>query len=276
MNHRSRRISNPSNKNNKNNNINSTNNTNTTKENSPDHQGPINDNHHTTNDKGKASHYEIGYRKPPKEHQFKKGYSGNLKGRPKRKIAKPIQHYNEPFKDAFIKEAYRKVEVNDGGKTRRVTMIEAAARSIMVNAINGNTQCQKMAFQFISSIEKQDRSEKEEIFKNVADYKQEWSIHKEELREKGHPIPAMYPDPDHIQLDFDTAEFIIKGPLTDEQIAKWKIMEERRKEAHENIQEAKIKLKNSTCPKMKVIHQDMIISEMAILLILNKYLGHET
>lgn len=27
--------------------------------------------------------YEIGYGKPPKEYQFKKGQSGNKKGRPK-------------------------------------------------------------------------------------------------------------------------------------------------------------------------------------------------
>lgn len=28
--------------------------------------------------------YDVGYRKPPKEHQFKKGQSGNKAGRPKR------------------------------------------------------------------------------------------------------------------------------------------------------------------------------------------------
>ena len=31
-----------------------------------------------------AAEYEIGYRKPPKHTQFKKGQSGNPKGRPKR------------------------------------------------------------------------------------------------------------------------------------------------------------------------------------------------
>ena len=30
-----------------------------------------------------TNEYEVGYGKPPKKHQFKPGYSGNKKGRPK-------------------------------------------------------------------------------------------------------------------------------------------------------------------------------------------------
>jgi hypothetical protein len=30
--------------------------------------------------------YEVGYGKPPKSHQFRKGKSGNLKGRPKKQL----------------------------------------------------------------------------------------------------------------------------------------------------------------------------------------------
>ena len=33
---------------------------------------------------GKGSDYEIGYSKPPKQHRFKKGVSGNPAGAPKK------------------------------------------------------------------------------------------------------------------------------------------------------------------------------------------------
>ncbi|MEQ8289313.1 MAG: DUF5681 domain-containing protein [Gammaproteobacteria bacterium] len=44
-------------------------------------------------DDGNGGNYEVGYKKPPKHTQFKKGQSGNRKGRPKgSKNAKQLAH----------------------------------------------------------------------------------------------------------------------------------------------------------------------------------------
>lgn len=51
-----------------------------------------------------SNEYEVGYGKPPKKHQFKPGYSGNKKGRPKgslnvfteiEKMRKKSQNYRQ-------------------------------------------------------------------------------------------------------------------------------------------------------------------------------------
>lgn len=51
-------------------------------------------------DEGKGGDYEAGYRKPPKEHQFKKGTSGNPGGAPSKRRREPIDVagiLNEPL-----------------------------------------------------------------------------------------------------------------------------------------------------------------------------------
>ena len=58
---------------------------------------------------------EVGYGKPPKEHQFKPGRSGNLKGRPKSKksgLTDISKLLNEPVKvkaGGKVRESVRKV-----------------------------------------------------------------------------------------------------------------------------------------------------------------------
>lgn len=50
--------------------------------------------------KGKGGDYDVGYGKPPKKHQFKKGTSGNLAGAPSKRTRNPIDVaaiLNEPL-----------------------------------------------------------------------------------------------------------------------------------------------------------------------------------
>ena len=230
---------------------------------------PTKRNRHNSKEGG---HFEVGFGKPPREHQFKKGQSGNPKGRPPRKKATPITHYNEPFKDIVLAEAYRKVSIQEGGKTVKLSLAEAGVRSIMLNAGNGNVQCQKMLTQMLTNIEKQDRIDKEAIFKEALEYKEKYSILVEELKRAGHPDPEIIPHPDHIHLDFALAEVKVKGPVTAQQKEKWDAMKERRSEAIANIKEARDMLMNTKNEKKKAMYRKDIDCEKAILAILNRYL----
>lgn len=59
----------------------------------------------------KLEPFTSGYMKPPKEHQFKKGQSGNPRGRPKKK---------ETFGSITIKVLSKKVRIK--GREEKVTM----------------------------------------------------------------------------------------------------------------------------------------------------------
>ncbi len=79
--------------------------------------------------KSKGGDYDVGYGKPPKEHQFPKETSGNPRGRPKsgRSDSTDISALlNEP------------VTVKSGGKERDMSWFEAGLRQLVKKALSKN------------------------------------------------------------------------------------------------------------------------------------------
>jgi hypothetical protein len=73
--------------------------------------------------------YEIGYRKPPKSGQFKKGVSGNPSGRPK----KPSD-----FASELARELNSKLVINENGQRKVIKKSEGVAKQLVNKAISGN------------------------------------------------------------------------------------------------------------------------------------------
>ena len=74
------------------------------------------------------SEEEIGYCKPPKKHQFKKGVSGNPAGRKKGK---------KSFAARFQKFLDEKITVNINGKPETLTKEDAFLKRVINDAIAG-------------------------------------------------------------------------------------------------------------------------------------------
>lgn len=72
--------------------------------------------------------YEVGYGRPPQKGRFKKGRSGNPKGRPKG---------SKNFKSIVKDELGRPVEIKVNGQRRKVTQFEAVVMRAVGDAING-------------------------------------------------------------------------------------------------------------------------------------------
>ncbi len=75
--------------------------------------------------------YQVGYRRPPKSGQFKKGESGNPKGRPKgaRGLEKVV-----------LDELKTKITVNENGRSKKVKKVEAIAKQMVNKAMTGDAK----------------------------------------------------------------------------------------------------------------------------------------
>ena len=80
---------------------------------------------------------DAGYGRPPRAHQFKPGQSGNLQGRPKGAKS-----------EATILRAIlnRKIEVREGGRPRKMTVLEPILLRFTEDALKGNTKTAAFLF----------------------------------------------------------------------------------------------------------------------------------
>jgi len=92
----------------------------------------------------KSKEYEVGYRKPPKSGQFRKGVSGNPRGRAKggQNVAKLL-----------AKALNTHVVINESGRRRTITKQEAFVVQIVNKAASGDLRAIQLVLQMIAAME---------------------------------------------------------------------------------------------------------------------------
>ena len=75
--------------------------------------------------------YEVGYGKPPKHTRFRKGQSGNPRGRPKGARG---------LKTDLRAELSEKIRVTEGGRQRLLTKQQVIIKALAAKAVKGDTR----------------------------------------------------------------------------------------------------------------------------------------
>ena len=90
-----------------------------------------------------------GYKNPPVEHQFKKGKSGNHKGRPRKKK----QSSFDPGLDLIAsvhRELGKTISVQENGQHRKITKLDAFSAQLVAQSVNGKPSQQKMLLSLLT------------------------------------------------------------------------------------------------------------------------------
>lgn len=167
-------------------------------------------------DRSKSADDDVGYARPPKATQFRKGQSGNPRGRPRKSDAAkaPSEHWGISLHAPDI-IFYEPVKATINGKQRSIPAIEAVHRRRINDAIRGGNRLLTREV-----IARADAHEQEELRRTIEQF-----LRLKEAKEKGAgliaqakarglPEPELLPHPDDILIDDERITVTVDGPET--------------------------------------------------------------
>ena len=97
--------------------------------------------------------YEVGYGKPPKHGQYKKGQSGNPKGRPKG---------TKNFYTDLSEELTEMISVSEGGRRKKLSKQRAMIKQLVSKALAGSIGASRIVLALVTTVLEEKNREKAE------------------------------------------------------------------------------------------------------------------
>lgn len=166
----------------------------------------------------KKADYTVGYGKPPAQHRFEKGQSGNPKGRPRKAAKKPEppRFLDGRLDNLLEQEAFRSLQLHENGKPVKMSAVQAIMRSLLVEGVKGNRLAKKYAFEMLRQEERDALERSLDRYEHFAQKKADGEAKIAQCKEQGVPPPRLFPHPDDILLDAAKLEVHLLGPLSED------------------------------------------------------------
>lgn len=88
--------------------------------------------------------YAVGYGRPPTQHRFRKGHSGNPNGK---------KHDQRTLKAELAAELEARITVTENGKTRKMSKLSVIVKRMVADAAKGDARAREQLIRLIGQIE---------------------------------------------------------------------------------------------------------------------------